>query len=465
MNAFNNLSVRARLVGGFLVAALAIAIVAFVGFSSNTTLKADMADLYDNALRPIEYQENARAALLTIGSDVRQALLYVDDRSKIKGDITAQIATVNTEMAKYKAALLTQAEKEELAKFELNWTKYQSLTADFSRQLDNADEQTLKQSLKSGSELYETQHALEQSLQNLLRNAEDAASAAKSQGNQGAASAGTTIATAGLLGVLLVVGLGLLISQSICAPLGAMTLMLKELGHGHLGLRLNMRRSDEIGVMAAALDRFADDLQNTVIKTMKQIAVGDLSAEIVVKDEHDEIAPALKGTIEALRGLVAETSALTSAATQGKLATRGRATKFQGGYQEIVVGINNTLDAVIAPLNVAAEYIDRISKGDIPAKVTDVYQGDFSEIKNNLNNCIDGLGGTGRDHGRFASDRGERLYQAGRGNLSRDLCGCRPGCESSPRTARSHPKRGREHRGRRRQRIGGPQEIRQAVGG
>ncbi len=41
----------------------------------------------------------------------------------------------------------------------------------------------------------------------------------------------------------------------------------------------------------------------------------------------------------------------------------------------------------------AAEYIDRISKGDIPPKITDSYNGDFNEIKNNLNQCIDGLGG------------------------------------------------------------------------
>ena len=37
--------------------------------------------------------------------------------------------------------------------------------------------------------------------------------------------------------------------------------------------------------------------------------------------------------------------------------------------------------------------MDRISKGDIPPKITDSYNGDFNEIKNNLNNCIDGLGG------------------------------------------------------------------------
>ncbi len=48
---------------------------------------------------------------------------------------------------------------------------------------------------------------------------------------------------------------------------------------------------------------------------------------------------------------------------------------------------------MIGPLNVAAEYVDRISKGDIPEPITDEYQGDFNEIKNNLNLCINALNG------------------------------------------------------------------------
>ncbi len=37
--------------------------------------------------------------------------------------------------------------------------------------------------------------------------------------------------------------------------------------------------------------------------------------------------------------------------------------------------------------------MDRISKGDIPPKITDTYHGDFNEIKNNLNGCIDAVNG------------------------------------------------------------------------
>jgi len=38
-------------------------------------------------------------------------------------------------------------------------------------------------------------------------------------------------------------------------------------------------------------------------------------------------------------------------------------------------------------------FVERISRGEIPERITDNYSGDFNEIKNNLNNCIDGLQG------------------------------------------------------------------------
>jgi methyl-accepting chemotaxis protein len=92
-----------------------------------------------------------------------------------------------------------------------------------------------------------------------------------------------------------------------------------------------------------------------------------------------------------IQSVVGQIRKLSQAAVEGKLSTRGEPEKINFEFREIMVGINDTLDAVIGPLNVAAEYVDRISKGDIPAKITDTYNGDFSEIKNTLNTCIDTL--------------------------------------------------------------------------
>ena len=86
-----------------------------------------------------------------------------------------------------------------------------------------------------------------------------------------------------------------------------------------------------------------------------------------------------------LTALIGEATRLSAAAVEGKLQTRGNPELVSLEFRPIVDGVNATLDAVIGPLKVAAEYVDRISKGDIPAKITDTYNGDFNEIKNNLN--------------------------------------------------------------------------------
>ena len=92
-----------------------------------------------------------------------------------------------------------------------------------------------------------------------------------------------------------------------------------------------------------------------------------------------------------LKSLIDDAQMLSHAAVAGDLSTRADASKHQGDFRKIVQGVNETLDAVIGPLNVAAKYVDDISKGNIPAKITDTYNGEFNTIKNNLNQCIDAV--------------------------------------------------------------------------
>lgn len=129
-----------------------------------------------------------------------------------------------------------------------------------------------------------------------------------------------------------------------------------------------------------------------VAEVANYVAVGDLTHDIkLAVGDTTSVMAAMSKMVDTIKALVADASMLSDAAIAGKLATRADATKHQGDFQKIVVGVNETLDAVIGPLNVAAEYVDRISKGDIPPKITDNYSGDFNEIKNNLNGCIDAV--------------------------------------------------------------------------
>ncbi|HOT93067.1 MAG TPA: methyl-accepting chemotaxis protein, partial [Anaerolineae bacterium] len=190
------------------------------------------------------------------------------------------------------------------------------------------------------------------------------------------------------IAIVAAIGFGVLLSRNVTRPLEQVVYMIREMSHGHLGERLHLERRDEIGVLAQTMDEFAEALQTDVVHVLHQVAAGDLNFNVRARDERDEIAPALNQMQATLHGLINEVNMLTTAAVEGRLATRADARAFQGAYHQVVEGVNATLDAVIGPLNVAAEYMERIARGDIPAPITDAYRGDFNEIKNSLNTCI-----------------------------------------------------------------------------
>ena len=121
-----------------------------------------------------------------------------------------------------------------------------------------------------------------------------------------------------------------------------------------------------------------------------KMAAGDFNFQIDVnnKDEVGALANSVRSVQKAIQAMVADAAMLSKAAVDGKLATRADASKHQGDYQRIVAGVNDTLDAVIGPLNVTADYVDKISKGVIPPVITESYNGDFNVIKTNLNNMV-----------------------------------------------------------------------------
>jgi methyl-accepting chemotaxis protein len=140
---------------------------------------------------------------------------------------------------------------------------------------------------------------------------------------------------------------------------------------------------------------------NVAAAYVDRISKGDIPPAITdsYHGDFNAIKNNLNTCIGAVNALVADAGVLVKAAVEGRLATRADATRHQGDFRKIVEGVNQTLDAVIGPLNVAAEYVDRISKGDIPPKITDSYHGDFNEIKNNLNTAIQSIAALVADAG------------------------------------------------------------------
>ncbi len=215
-----------------------------------------------------------------------------------------------------------------------------------------------------------------------------------------------------------------------------------------------LKRNDEIGSISRGVINITENMKKQS-DAIKRIADGDFSLEPTLRSEKDIIGNSIVSVINVLRNLVLEAENLTAAAVEGNLEIRGNVDQFRGSYREIIGAFNNSMDATVDPLNTAREdlilvervmdilcdetmklteataagnlyiradagklegrygqillgfnesldslitplngmagYMERIGKGEIPERITEAYQGEFDNIKNSINTCIDGI--------------------------------------------------------------------------
>lgn len=77
----------------------------------------------------------------------------------------------------------------------------------------------------------------------------------------------------------------------------------------------------------------------------------------------------------------------------GRLTVRADLEQASGIDKTILENVNEMLDAILIPMQVASASINDISLGVVPSKIKGSYPGDLDKVKTNINACIDGLAG------------------------------------------------------------------------
>jgi len=180
------------------------------------------------------------------------------------------------------------------------------------------------------------------------------------------------------------------IIRSSLQPVEEISRVSGRIAMGDVNQTLDYRGDDEIGAMADSFRGLIDYIK-MLSAEIDSISRGDLSVSITPKSDQDVLSRNLIKAVGAINEMKSDAYMLAQAAAEGKLTTRADASKHQGDFRTIIAGINETLDAVIGPLNTAADYVNKISHGEMPPRITKEYKGDFNEVKNNLNALISSL--------------------------------------------------------------------------
>jgi len=387
MSFIDDMKIGKKLMGGFLIVLILLAAGALIGYVNLQDANARQGVLYEK-MQGAENLALTNAALEKMRGDIYRYIAVPADRPSTSASLKDQVSIIDENMQEFRSRTLSAGDQTTLGKFDAAWALMQTEYTKIERMVDANDMAAVDAALAAGSPAVTARAECIATEKALVTSAFTTAEELNNASEAAAASASMMLIVSTVVAIILGFGIALYLSKSITAPIEQVATNLKELGMGHLGNRLKMNRKDEVGEMATTMDQFSDDLQVGVIGTMQKIAVGDLSTEMTAKDAQDEITPALMGTIQSLRALVDEANMLSRAAVAGELSTRGNADKFKGGYKEIIQGVNETLEGVVAPVNEAMNVSNEYAQGNFTARFDENLKvhGDFVKFKGALNN-------------------------------------------------------------------------------
>ena len=153
---------------------------------------------------------------------------------------------------------------------------------------------------------------------------------------------------------------------------------------------LSIKQEDEIGQLAQAFSHMIAALRIKA-DVAKQIAEGNVDVDVRIESKEDELGHAMQKMKDSIQRLVKDANQLAGVAVEGKLDVRADVTPHRGEYKIIVSRINDTLDAVVGPIQEASQVLGKVAERNLSDRMQGEYKGDYAKIKESINAALDNL--------------------------------------------------------------------------
>lgn len=151
-----------------------------------------------------------------------------------------------------------------------------------------------------------------------------------------------------------------------------------------------------------------------VSEMAKSLAAGNTDIEYagyISKDEIGVMAGEFAKAVHAIKQMAQDAEMLTAAAQAGELSVRADASKHEGDFAKIIEGVNNTIEAIVTPVHVAADALAELSKGKLSIVMEGDYKGDHALIQDAFNETVNELKS-------YISSISTTLHSMARGDMS-----------------------------------------------
>jgi methyl-accepting chemotaxis protein len=191
----------------------------------------------------------------------------------------------------------------------------------------------------------------------------------------------------GVVAAALTLALGVLVSRRIVATVQLVAARVEQLRSGcitNVENALGALARGETGVRAASVTPALEVTSHDEIGKLSE-TVNGIIAQTASAVEAFNSASATLGRV------IGETNRLVQSASAGQLDARADSAQFEGGFRDLVEGVNETLDAMVAPITEAAAVLERVAERDLSARMVGEYRGDHARIKQALNVAVEHL--------------------------------------------------------------------------
>lgn len=393
MQWYNNLTIQKKLIANFGIVLLLAVVIGYKAISSITALNANSNTLYQNNTLGIAYISRISTDFQEIRVVVRGMLIDAlanksDSRSKM-AEKASKIATIHQELdgynAKYESTYNNQAAKDAHRELKKYLDEYFQIFSNFATMSQTNSAEELTGFMMAN--LVPVADRVKKQIEFMVEENEKAAELTNLHNDEEVSDSRNLVIILLALSIAIGIFAASKISKYIASTIEQIldrinsldTLCISNLENGtkqlaagdmniniHTGTKpLDINTKDELGTLANGINLIIKKVQTTV----KSV---------------DEAVSSIKGTIT-------ESQKLVDAARKGDLKARANAKAFQGSYQELINGLNETLIAVDAPLSEAGTVLAELASGNLTSQMQGAYHGAFQNIKENINTVSSSL--------------------------------------------------------------------------
>ncbi|WP_079441644.1 methyl-accepting chemotaxis protein [Clostridium chromiireducens] len=367
-----NIKVKTKLLSSFLIMAILISVVAIIGKASLKTVDANSKSMYSDDLQSIQLLTEIKQSLVSTKSDVIE-LVYIRDISKktdLEKDIQLNIKKYDEDILNYENIFMDPLEKEVWPTIKNQLSEYRIKTDNVIKLVDSGK---YDEAAKEYQQIPKIREELMENIDKVININIESAKQHNIKNNSIYLNSDNIMTVLMIVGLLLAIVIGLLISKDINSSLIKMMGIAKNLAAFDLSKNFEIARKDEFGETGRALIKAQQNI--------KELVTTIISNSQVMSESSEE----LSATVEELSVKTEEIDNALTNIVSGVQETSAVSEEVSASVQEVDSSINELSEEAMVGSNNANQSKERAAEVERKGKeairsVRSLYK----EKKNNM---------------------------------------------------------------------------------